>query len=188
MAKLIAAEKTTAGLRHAVVCPNVTRRTKERIAQSKRARAGPLAIFDQPQVARTCILGRFLFSRCFVFLWRYVCLFVFVEAAALRSIVLRSSICTRLVSHTQLPINNKCLCHLLFSMEMSLFSEYFVPLPFVSSLYREYAYAFSFRVVFFHLVTTGWIFYISQCKNSINQSISQSNAIKKRVIGIEGLK
>ena len=35
MAKWIAAEKARAGLRHAVVCPNVTGRTKERIAQSK---------------------------------------------------------------------------------------------------------------------------------------------------------
>ena len=31
---------------HAVVCPNVTGRTEERIAQSKRARAGSLAIVD----------------------------------------------------------------------------------------------------------------------------------------------
>ena len=48
MAKLIAAEKNKAGLRHAVVvmCPNVTGRTKERIAQSKRACAGSLALVD----------------------------------------------------------------------------------------------------------------------------------------------
>ena len=46
MVKLIAAAKATAGLRHAVVCPNVTGRTEERIAQSKRARAGSLATFD----------------------------------------------------------------------------------------------------------------------------------------------
>ena len=46
MAKWIVAEKTKAGLRHAVACPNVTGRTKERIAQSKRARAGSLAIVD----------------------------------------------------------------------------------------------------------------------------------------------
>ena len=46
MAKWIAAEKTKAELRHAVVCPNVTGRTKERIAQSKRARAGWLALVD----------------------------------------------------------------------------------------------------------------------------------------------
>ena len=39
------------GLRHAVVCPNVTGRIKERIAQSKRARAGSLVLVDQPQVA-----------------------------------------------------------------------------------------------------------------------------------------
>ena len=46
MAKWIAAEKVKAGLRHAVVCPNVTGRAKERIAQSKRARAGSLALVD----------------------------------------------------------------------------------------------------------------------------------------------
>ena len=46
MAKWIAAEKVTAGLRHAVVCPNLTETTKERIAQSMRARAGSLAIVD----------------------------------------------------------------------------------------------------------------------------------------------
>ena len=46
MAKLIVAEKTKAGLRHAVVCPNVTGRTKKRIAQSKRARAGSPALVD----------------------------------------------------------------------------------------------------------------------------------------------
>ena len=46
MAKWIAAERAGAGLRHAVVCPNVTGRAKERIVQSKRARAGSLAIVD----------------------------------------------------------------------------------------------------------------------------------------------
>ena len=59
MAKWIAAEVARAGLRHAVVCPNVTGRTKKRIAQSKRTRAGSLALVDQPQVARTCILRAF---------------------------------------------------------------------------------------------------------------------------------
>ena len=46
MAKWIVAEKTKAGLRHAVVCPNMTGRTKERIAHSKRARAGLFALVD----------------------------------------------------------------------------------------------------------------------------------------------
>ena len=35
-----------AGLGHAVVCPNMTERTEGRIAQSKRACAGSLAIVD----------------------------------------------------------------------------------------------------------------------------------------------
>ena len=46
MVKWIVAEKPKARLWHAVVCPNVTGRTKERIAQSKRARVGPLALVD----------------------------------------------------------------------------------------------------------------------------------------------
>ena len=46
MVTCIVAEKTKAGLRHAVVCPNVTGRTKKRIAQNKRARAGSLALVD----------------------------------------------------------------------------------------------------------------------------------------------
>ena len=46
MAKQIAADKARAGLRYAVVRPNVTGRTKERTVQSKRARAGSLALVD----------------------------------------------------------------------------------------------------------------------------------------------
>ena len=46
IAKWIVADKAKAGLRHTVVCPDVTGRTKERIAQSKRARAGSLALVD----------------------------------------------------------------------------------------------------------------------------------------------
>ena len=46
MAKRIAAEKARAGVRHAVVCLNVTGRSKERISQSKRTRAGSLAVVD----------------------------------------------------------------------------------------------------------------------------------------------
>ena len=46
MAKRVVAEKTKAGLRQAVVCPNVTGRTKKTIAQSKRARGGSLALVD----------------------------------------------------------------------------------------------------------------------------------------------
>ena len=46
MAKRIAAETNKARLRHAVVYPNVTGRTKKKIAQSKRDRAGSLALVD----------------------------------------------------------------------------------------------------------------------------------------------
>ena len=46
MTKWIAAAKARAGVRHAVVCPNVTGRTEEKIVQSERARAGLLALID----------------------------------------------------------------------------------------------------------------------------------------------
>ena len=46
MTKWIAAERVRAALRHAVICPNVTGRTKKRGAQSKRARTGLLAAVD----------------------------------------------------------------------------------------------------------------------------------------------
>ena len=46
MTKWIAAEKPTVGLRHAVVCPKVTGRTKERVAQRRRARADSLVLID----------------------------------------------------------------------------------------------------------------------------------------------
>ena len=60
MAKWIVAEKNKTRLRHAVVvCLNVTGRTKERIAQSQRTRAGSLALVDKPQVGQTCALRAF---------------------------------------------------------------------------------------------------------------------------------
>ena len=42
MAKWIATERARAALRHAQTRPNVTGRTKERVAKSKRARTGLL--------------------------------------------------------------------------------------------------------------------------------------------------
>ena len=46
ISKWIVTENIKAGLRHAVVCPNETGRTKERMAQSKRARIGSLALVN----------------------------------------------------------------------------------------------------------------------------------------------
>ena len=101
MAKLIATEKKVrAVLRHAaVVCPNVTKRTKERITvQSNRARAGSFALFDFSHKWRELAPSGRLVCRCHdgVFLWCYIPLvwFVFVmlcfiETVALRSFVLR---------------------------------------------------------------------------------------------------
>ena len=173
MAKWIVAEKTKAGLRHAVVCPNVTGRTKKKIAQSKRARAGSLALVDQPQVARTCILQAFrlqmpwrFFSGvtfvmfCFVFR-----LYAFVEAAALRSIVLLDA---------GVPIATR-VSFVLYFFIFCLFGDVAFPEYFL----YHFRFLFVWRVrrtsfpsgwCFFYLVTTGWVFDISFSKNSINQS------------------
>ena len=135
IAKWIAAEKNKAGLRHAVVCPNVTGRTKERIAQSKRVRAGSLALVDLPQVARTCALRAFglqmsrrlsLVLRLFYFASFSSLFYAFVEAAALRSIVLR---------HAGTPIATRTCSFL--GGEMSLFPSIFCTIS-AFSLYGEY--------------------------------------------------
>ena len=83
-----------------MVCPNVTGRTKKRIAQSKRACAGSLALalLTSHKWRELASSGR-LVCRChgvFSLVLRLFCFasffrlfYAFVEAAALRSIVLR---------------------------------------------------------------------------------------------------
>ena len=91
---------------------------------------------------------------------RYVNSNTFVEAAALRSIVLR---------YTGAPISTRVSFSFFGDVA---FSEYFI-VPFPLSLCMEStSYVLSFRMMFFYLVTTGWIFYISLYENSINQSIN----------------
>ena len=52
-------------------------------------------------------------------------------------------------------------------LDMSLFPSIFcTELPF-SNCMESTSYVLSFRMVFFYLVTTGWIFYISVCEKSI---------------------
>ena len=82
-----------------MVCPNVTGRTKKRIAQNKNLSG--LVLVRSPLLTshkwRELISSGRLVCRCHdVFLWCYLCfvllrfcLHAFVEAAALRSIVLR---------------------------------------------------------------------------------------------------
>ena len=70
------------------------------------------------------------------------------------------------------------------SLEMSPFPSSFVRLPFylINSIVST-SYVFSFRMVFFYLVTTGWIFDISlSCENS-NQSIKSMVNINNQHYG-----
>ena len=82
---------------------------------------------------------------------------------------------------------NNCLRPFLFlflyyvyyvSLELSLFLIFFVPLQFSLCMETTSSYVFSFRMVFFYLVTTGWIFYISLCENSIKKSQSINEDFK----------
>ena len=173
MMKLIAAEKTKAGLRHAVVCPNVTGRTKKRIAQSKRARAGSLALVETRHKWRELVSsGRLVCRRChavFSLVLRLFCFAsffrAFVEAAALRSNVLR---------YAGVPIAITCFSLFLFFFICRFFRVLFLyHFRFLSvwQYYRVRRTFFPSGWYFFYLVTTGWIFDISLlCENSINQS------------------
>ena len=107
--------------------------------------------------------------RLFLFCFVLLCfrLYAFVEAAALRLIVLR---------YAGAPIAARV--SFFFSafvyLEMSLFPSIFVVVPFpLSHCMESTSLVLSFRMmVFFYLVTTGWIFDISLYENSINQSIN----------------
>ena len=152
MAKWIAAEKARAELRHIVVCPNVTGRTKERISQSKCARAGSLAVVDLLQGARTCILRAdvvLLFSGVTIvnFLLCFRCFLLFCQSRA--SSFNRYSLYICPGSQTQFPIITtvcalSCLVFFVLFCFMTgvTFSEYFVSLLF-PLLYREYPVRFS---------------------------------------------
>ena len=107
-----------------------------------------------------------LVCRCHdVFLWCYVYfvllrfrLYVFVEAAALRSIVLRYA-GARITARFFVLVLERC----------RFFRVFFAPFP-LSLCMESTSYVLSFRMVFFYLVATGWIFDISLCENSVNQS------------------
>ena len=59
---------------------------------------------------------------------------------------------------------------------MSFFPTIFVSLPF-SLRMESTSYVSPVRLVFFHLVATGWIFHISACKNSIDQHFNQATLL-----------
>ena len=124
MAKWIVAEKTKAGLRHAVVCPNVTGRTKE--DSLKRGLVLVRSLLLTSHKWRELVPSGRLVCRCHdVFLWFYVCfvlirfrLYDFVEAAAFRLIVLR---------YAGAPIATRVFffCYILYRF----FRVFFVPFP-----------------------------------------------------------
>ena len=140
-----------------IVCPNVAARTKDRIAQSKRARAGCLAIVDKAQVARSCILRAFLgclqMPCCLALALRLLC---FVSSSyfcfhwSRCPSFNRSSLCVR---HGSTQLANNCYCYLcpfvlfLFLLlgRCCFFPRIFVPLIAVSS---RVPCAFSYRMVF----------------------------------------
>ena len=110
--------------------------------------------------------GRLVCRYHYVFLWYYVCfvllrfrLHVFVEAAGLRVIALR---------YAGAPIATRVYFSFFGD---NAFSEYFLYHFRFLFVYREYVVRSFFRMVFFYLVTTAWIFDISLYENSINKSI-----------------
>ena len=57
---------------------------------------------------------------------------------------------------------------------MPLFTEYFCTTTVFIFFVESTSYVFSFWMMFFYLVTTGWIFYINQLMEESNQPINQS--------------
>ena len=117
--------------------------------------------------------GRLVCSRCHdVFLYCYYVsflllrfrLYALVEAAALRSIVLR---------YAGAPVDTyvSFFFSLLFIWTCRFFRVCFAPFPLSLCMdCRGPSYVLSFRMVFFYLVTTGWIFEIrAVCDNTINK-------------------
>ena len=76
------------------------------------------------------------------------------------------------------PDNHTCF---FFFLRCRFFRVFFVPFP-LSLCMESKSYVLSFRMVFFYLVTTGWIFYISVCDSSINQSINHYKSLLFRVL------
>ena len=129
---------------------------------------------------RELVSSERLVCRCLdVFLWCYVCfvllrfrLYDFVEAAALRSIVLR---------YASPPIATR-LFFFFFFLDVAFSEYFFVPFP-LSLCMESTSYVLSCRMVFFYLVTTGWIFDIKLAYEKI-QSIIQSSTKIFRDINI----
>ena len=71
------------------------------------------------------------------------------------------------------PIATRIFFFLLFVRRFCFFRVFFVPLPFSRCTESTSSYVLSFRVVFSFLMTTGWIFGITSCENSITQSINE---------------
>ena len=101
----------------------MTGRAKDRIAQSKRVRSSSLAIVDNPQVARTCILqalSGLQMPCCLSLVLRMFCFVLlsfisFIEAAALRSIVLQCA-CAPTAARSYLTTICVLFCFRLFSL------------------------------------------------------------------------
>ena len=97
-------------------------------------------------------------------------LFAFVEAATLRSIVLRYA-GVPIATHVSFPFLFFC-----FFLDVAFFEFLFVPFPLYVCM-KSTSYVSSFQVVFFYLVATGWMLDISFCGNSIKNSKYQIGAV-----------
>ena len=140
-----------------MVCPNVTVMTKERIAQSKRARAGALTLVDCSHKWRELVSSGRLVCKCHDVTFVLFCFdFVIMISLKPRPSFNRPSICRRPDSHTCFFLS---FFHF-FIWRRRFFRVFFVPFP-LSLCMESTSYVLSFQMVFFYLVTTGWILDIS---------------------------
>ena len=108
----------------------------------------------------------FFFGVTFVFVLIRLRLYIFVEAAALRLIVLRFTgdpIATRVC-----VCGPVCVCFFLFIGRCRFFQNFFVPLP-LSLCMENTSYVIFFQMVFVLPCDHGLDFLYQLCENSINQ-------------------
>ena len=166
MAEWIVGEKTKAGLRHAVVCSNVTGRTKKRIAQSKRAHAGSLAPLLTSHKWRELVSsGRLVrkYHGVFPLVLHLFCFASFL--VPMLSLKPRPFVQSSFDMQAGVPIAT-----LFFFFFCRFFRVFFLcHFRFFLFVWRVRRTFFPSGWCFFYLVTTGWIFDISLCENSINR-------------------
>ena len=169
MTRWFATERARAALRHAVVSPNVTGRTKERVEQSKRARNGLLVTIDQSYSGAISYLSGGGISGTFRHISDVACSIFFLSGVL-------SPPCCFFASFAELgPLLSPCLsfsCHTCPHQLCASFLFLFCFI-FIFAFFRVYLQMWVLLMVFFScfqmgfcFMTTDWILRQAYVRNN----------------------